>query len=241
MPTTMDSKSVSSAGLRCTFFRLARVRSDARDHAVGVHVRVNDDDLDARARRVVDGLRVFRVADGGKDDRVRAIADGLPDVFVLRLVVLFRFRAKHGQIDVIFGLCRVRAAKTDFQNSVVVDLTIIYILYGSPETVRPAHPVRDAANRSARTSGCIRFFIVSLLLLLRHAHDDARSLVGDTLDGDAVGLAEPDFEPVVDVFDADAGFGVAAAENRVDLLFLHANAVILDGRQNIVPLRLDAG
>ena len=110
----MDSKLRLERRLRAHFSGLHVVRPDARDHAVGVHVRVDDDDLDARARRVVDGLRVFRVADGGKDNCVRAVADGLPDVFVLRLVVLFRFRAKDGQIDVIFGLCRVRAREDRF-------------------------------------------------------------------------------------------------------------------------------
>lgn len=90
------------------------VRADAHADAVGVHVAVDDGDLQALLGRAGDCLGVFRVADGGIDDGIRTGGDGFVDKTVLLLVILLRLRPADRQIDVIFRFCGVRSGKGRF-------------------------------------------------------------------------------------------------------------------------------
>ena len=90
------------------------VGADARNDAARVHIRVNHDDLHTCIRCLVNRLRIFCVADGGKDNRIRAVCYRLADILVLRLIIFFCVRSQHGQVDVIFRLCRVRTREDRF-------------------------------------------------------------------------------------------------------------------------------
>ena len=85
-------------------------------------------------------------------------------------------------------------------------------------------------------------FVIVALPVLRHARGADRhrcALVGGAFNGDTVVRAKVDAQTVIDILDADAGAvtRLILQEGR-DLLRLHADAVVRDDEQNIIPVGL---
>src|SRR5699024_1704665 len=126
----------------------------------------------------------------------------------------------------------VAPAKTDCQNSVSVDLATSVTFRGTAETGPAAQPTRSRSE-SARAAS-LPVFIFALLPYLGHPNGHGGAHIGLGIDGDAVALAKVDFQPVIDIFNADAGVVAALlAQNGLNLFLLHAHAVVGHGEDHV--------
>ena len=87
------------------------VHADVRRHMTGVDLRVDVDDNDPRLRGGVDGGGVCLVVDGGEDDGLGTVGNGILDQGILPLKIFLVFGGCDDQINIIFGGRRLCAGK----------------------------------------------------------------------------------------------------------------------------------
>ena len=91
--------------------RAVVVRADVGRHMGGVHRRVNADDGHTRRGRGIDGGSVLFIVDGGKDNGLCTVLDGLFDHAILFLVVFLAVGGRDGQLHIVLGGGSLRAGK----------------------------------------------------------------------------------------------------------------------------------
>ena len=77
----------------------------------GVHRRVNANDGHTRRGRGIDGGSVLFIVDGGKDNGLCTVLDGLLDHAILFLVVFLTVGGRDGQLHIVLGGGSLSAGK----------------------------------------------------------------------------------------------------------------------------------